>query len=49
MGVRGKGFAALDFVSASIFEPPVVVAVLDDVAVMHDAIEQSSGHLGVRF
>ena len=42
MGVRGKGFW-----SAAVFETPAVVAGLDDVAVMGDAIEHGGGHFGV--
>ena len=33
--------------SAAVFEAPAVVAGLDDVAVVSDAIEQGRGHLGI--
>jgi len=33
--------------SATVFEAPAVVASFDDVAVVGDAIQQRSGHLGV--
>ena len=31
----------------AVFEAPAVVAGLDDIAVMGDAVEQSRGHLGI--
>ena len=40
-GGLGEGF------SAAVFEAPAGVAGLDDVAVMGQAIEHGSGHLGV--
>lgn len=33
--------------SVPVFEPPAVVACLDDVAMVGDAIEERGGHLGV--
>ena len=35
------------FGSGPVFEPPAVVAYLDDVAVVGDAVEKRSGHLSV--
>ena len=43
-GASGDGWAAR---SAAVFEAPAVVAGLEDVAVMRQAIEQGGGHLGV--
>ena len=50
MGVRGKGFLAAPVFGSGGFaalEPPALVAGLDDVAVMGQAVEQCGGHLGV--
>src|ERR1019366_5394317 len=33
--------------SAAVFEAPAIVAGLDDVTVVSDAVEQRSGHLGI--
>src|SRR3546814_13956405 len=33
--------------SAAVFEAPAVIAGLDDIAMMSDAIEERGGHLGI--
>ena len=40
---RGRGGSLL----ASVFEPPAVVAGLDDLAMMGDSVQERRGHLGV--
>ena len=42
-GGPGEGVCA----SVPVFEPPAVVASLDDVAMVRDAIQERGGHLGV--
>src|SRR3546814_3954276 len=37
----------LRWLSAAVFEAPAVVARLDDIAVVGDAVEQRRGHFGV--
>jgi len=41
---RGRGGGSL---LASVFEPPTVVAGLDDLAMMGDSVQERRGHLGV--
>ena len=45
--MRSRGERGPEPASASVLEAPALVAGLDDVAVVGEAIEQRCGHLGV--